>query len=224
MAVESRRSESKLWSTISEIVTQEGLRLFDIEEPQGGSVLRVYISPGSIAVSSAGNLGDASRRGVNVSNGDSVAPEGSAVEELMGDEERHEVIEDQESVDSFESSGRGVGFDDCTRVCRKLLDIDEVEPFIPEGCLLEVSSPGVNRRLRYGDHFAGAVGERVKIKFRTPDGVTRSVVGKLEKFAGDTLTVTVEDRDEVVSCVLTDVKDARVEFLFDDQKKNKKIK
>ena len=55
-------------------------------------------------------------------------------------------------------SGKGVGFEDCTRVCKILLDLDEQESFVPDGCSLEVSSPGVNRRLRWPSHFQGAIG------------------------------------------------------------------
>jgi ribosome maturation factor RimP len=109
----------------------------------------------------------------------------------------------------------GVMFEDCVRVCKKLLDIDEKEPFIPDTCTLEVSSPGVNRRLRLPEHFAGAIGERVRIKYRNPETSAYQVIlGTLRSKSGDTLEVENESKKEVVSIALKEVKEARVDFKF----------
>lgn len=109
----------------------------------------------------------------------------------------------------------GISFEDCVRVSKRLLDIDEQEPFIPENCLLEVSSPGINRRLRRPEHFAGAVGERVKMKFRNVERDTTQVVtGTIESLDGDLLAVRSEEKGELVSLRLSDVKEAKVDFVF----------
>ena len=108
----------------------------------------------------------------------------------------------------------GVSFEDCVRVSKRILDVDEQSGLIPEGCLLEVSSPGVNRRLRRLEHFEGAVGERVRVKFRDADGSYRVVTGSLEAVVGETLTVQVEDQPELITCNVRDVKEARVDFRF----------
>lgn len=189
MTAELHRSESKLWSTIAEVVSEEGLQLFDIDEPQGGSVLRVFVI--------ANNAGEVP----------STVPSNDDVNGT--------------SANGPANGERRVGFDDCVRVSRRLLDIDEAEAFIPEGCLLEVSSPGVNRRLRLPQHFAGAVGERVKIKFRTSEGTSRTVVGVLRSFDENVISIAVEGHDEIASCALMEVRDARVDFLFDEHKKKK---
>jgi ribosome maturation factor RimP len=109
----------------------------------------------------------------------------------------------------------GVMFEDCVRVCKKLLDIDEKEPFIPDTCTLEVSSPGINRRLRLPEHFVGAVGERVRIKYRNPEtNAYQVILGTLRSKSGETLEVENESKKEVVSIQLKEVKEARVDFKF----------
>jgi ribosome maturation factor RimP len=118
--------------------------------------------------------------------------------------------------DSSPSERRGgVSFEDCVRVSKRLLDIDEESAIIPENCLLEVSSPGINRRLRRPEHFAGAVGERVKVKFRVPDeNSPRVVTGTVESFEGEVFKLKSEDKGEVFSVHLSDVKEAKVDFRF----------
>lgn len=56
--------------------------------------------------------------------------------------------------------------DDCSAIARTLLDHPLVDQFIPGDSTLEVSTPGVNRPLKTFEHFIGAVGERVRIKWR----------------------------------------------------------
>ncbi len=125
-----------------------------------------------------------------------------------------EVEAGSEAGASAERRG-GVSFEDCVRVSKRLLDIDEQSAIIPENCLLEVSSPGINRRLRRPEHFAGAVGERVKIKFRVPDSTsTKVVTGTIEALEGELLRLKSEDKGEVFSVRLSDVKDAKVDFRF----------
>ena len=178
------RGSGSLWDAIREVVESEGVQLFDIDLPAQGG--------GSLRVyitkpAAAGPKVEASQTG-----------EG----------------------DSAEGRG-GISFEECVRVSKRLLDIDENEAFIPENCLLEVSSPGINRRLRRPEHFSGAVGERVKVKFRNAEtGATLVVTGIVESVDGDLVSLRSEDnksgdyKGEIVSIRLSDVKEAKVDFVF----------
>jgi ribosome maturation factor RimP len=119
---------------------------------------------------------------------------------------------------SEESSERrsSVTFDDCVRVTKRLLDIDEQNAFVPASCVLEVSSPGVNRTLRLPVHFSGAVGERIRIKFRNADGAYQVVTGLLHSCNDGVLEIGAEDKKqkEKLLVPLNDVKEARVDFKF----------
>jgi ribosome maturation factor RimP len=58
----------------------------------------------------------------------------------------------------------GADLDELARLTREISALlDEVDP-IPDRYTLEVSSPGLERTLRTPRHFAGAIGEKVKIK------------------------------------------------------------
>lgn len=108
-----------------------------------------------------------------------------------------------------------VTFDDCVRVTKRLLDIDEQEAFVPTHCVLEVSSPGINRTLRLPSHFIGAVGERVRLKYRDEQNAYPVVVGTLRSVNDGVLEVeTEEKKKEVLLVKLQDVKEARVDFKF----------
>ena len=119
---------------------------------------------------------------------------------------------------SQESSERrsSVTFDDCVRVTKRLLDIDEQNAFVPASCVLEVSSPGVNRTLRLPVHFSGAVGERIRMKFRNAEGAYQVVTGLLHSCNDGVLEIEAEDKKQKEKLLvrLNDVKEARVDFKF----------
>lgn len=73
----------------------------------------------------------------------------------------------------------GIGIDDITRLARAVSrELDEHDP-IPGRYTLEVSSPGLERRLRTPDHFRGAVGSPVKLKTAPGFDGPRRVAGVL---------------------------------------------
>jgi ribosome maturation factor RimP len=109
----------------------------------------------------------------------------------------------------------GISFEDCVRVSKRLLDIDEQQELIPQNCTLEVSSPGINRTLRLPRHFSRAVGERVRIKFRDPStGATLVMHGHIRGADESSVTVENEAKKGDVVIAFRDVKEARVDFKF----------
>jgi len=121
-----------------------------------------------------------------------------------------------EGSDELPERRSGVTFEDCVRVTKRLLDIDEQSSFVPASCVLEVSSAGVNRMLRLPAHFGGAVGERIRAKFRNAQGSYQVVVGLLQSFADGVLEIEVDEKKatEKLLVPLNDVKEARVDFKF----------
>lgn len=69
-------------------------------------------------------------------------------------------------VDRFDENGQSiVGIDECANVSRGLNLILDVEDIIPGGAYdLEVSTPGLDRRLRKPAHFQKAIGKKVWIQ------------------------------------------------------------
>lgn len=82
----------------------------------------------------------------------------------------------------------GVSIDDCANVSRGLNLRLDVEDAIPGGRYeLEVSSPGLDRKLTQLWHFEGAVGRTVQVRFREEAGTMRTSEGRLVSVEGEQL-------------------------------------
>ncbi len=73
----------------------------------------------------------------------------------------------------------GVSLDDLTRISRQLGDLLDVHGAVPGAYTLEMSSPGVDRRLRRPDHFKRYLGKRVRVRTVIPIEGRRNFVGTL---------------------------------------------
>jgi len=114
--------------------------------------------------------------------------------------------------------GSGIQHTHCAGVSHKILNHAEVEQILPGNTVLEVSSPGVNRKLSRPEHFRGAVGERVKVSFRQEDGKKTSVTGVLKTVDAGALIIEAapEKKKEVehFTIPLSAIVESRVDFLF----------
>lgn len=86
----------------------------------------------------------------------------------------------------------GVTLDDLARVSRQLGDLLDVHDAIPGTYMLEVSSPGINKRLRRADHFNRYVGNKVRVRTVVPLDGRRVFLGTLSAVEGEGITI----RDE----------------------------
>ncbi len=101
----------------------------------------------------------------------------------------------------------GVNLDDCRRVSQDLGTVLEVEDPIPHRYVLEVSSPGLDRRLTTPADFEAAVGKRVRLVTEAPIQGRRNFTGVLVAasplHAGGELTLTLKDESGVEHIVPT---------------------
>lgn len=71
----------------------------------------------------------------------------------------------------FIDKPEGITIDDCVTVSRRMNEILDREDYIADAYTFEVSSPGVERRLRTDEHFRSAVGDLVRLKlYAAKDG------------------------------------------------------
>jgi len=92
----------------------------------------------------------------------------------------------------------GVTIQDCEAVSRavdKLLD--EADP-ISQSYILEVSSPGVERRLVKDEHFTRYAGHDVAVRLIRPVDGARDFVGRLIGKQGDEITILLDGDVEMV--------------------------
>jgi ribosome maturation factor RimP len=92
----------------------------------------------------------------------------------------------------FIDKAGGVTHADCEAVSRELGTILDVEDAVPGGSYtLEVSSPGLDRKLNRPEDFARFVGRRVKLTTHDPIEGDRFFEGRLESFRHGTLVLSL---------------------------------
>ena len=92
----------------------------------------------------------------------------------------------------FIDSSDGVGLGDCEKVSRQISAFLDVEDPIPGHYVLEVSTPGLDRRLTKPEHFQRFTGEDVRVKLRFPLEGRRNYLGALKGVDSDNIEVEVD--------------------------------
>jgi ribosome maturation factor RimP len=89
----------------------------------------------------------------------------------------------------------GVTHEDCANLSREVSTILDVEDVVPGGSyVLEVSSPGLDRKLSRPADFERFNGSRVKLTTRNPVDGNRHFVGRLENFHDGRLTLRLDSQ------------------------------
>ena len=83
----------------------------------------------------------------------------------------------------------GVTHEDCANFSREFGTILDVEDVMPGSYTLEVSSPGLDRKLIKAADFTRFTGTRMKLTTRQPVGNNRHFEGRLESFKDGRLTL-----------------------------------
>lgn len=88
----------------------------------------------------------------------------------------------------------GVTHEDCASLSREVSTILDVEDAVPGGSyVLEVSSPGLDRKLSRPADFERFRGSRVKLTTKDPVNGNRHFEGRLEHFEGGRLTLDLNE-------------------------------
>jgi ribosome maturation factor RimP len=103
----------------------------------------------------------------------------------------------------------GVDLNDCERVSRAAESVlDEKDP-IPAAYVLEVSSPGIERKLKKDSHFARYAGAKVEIRLYSPIAGRKKFTGVLNGLNDGVIGMTDTDghgwsfeRQKISSCKL----------------------
>lgn len=88
----------------------------------------------------------------------------------------------------------GVTHEDCAKLSREVSTIFDVEDAMPGGpYVLEVSSPGLDRKLSRAADFERFQGSRVKLTTKDPVNGNRHFEGRLECFGAGRLTLDLAE-------------------------------
>lgn len=95
----------------------------------------------------------------------------------------------------FIESEQGVQVEDCAKVSQQVGALMDVEEPISGEYTLEVSSPGVDRRLFSLDQFAAYIGEELEVKLRAPFEGRRKFKGVLRGIEDSDVVLLVDDHE-----------------------------
>jgi len=92
----------------------------------------------------------------------------------------------------FVDKPEGITHNDCETISRQVGAILDVEDVVPGSYTLEISSPGVERRLRRPEDFTRFAGNKVRLILREPQDGHKQVSGRLEGIEDRVVTVSPE--------------------------------
>ena len=87
----------------------------------------------------------------------------------------------------------GIDLDDCERVSRAAEAVLDAHDPIPTAYYLEVSSPGVERKLSKPEHFVRYTGHKVALRLYGPIDGRRKYTGQLAGYDNGNISLTEED-------------------------------
>ena len=103
----------------------------------------------------------------------------------------------------------GITLDDCARFSRRLGDLLEMNQTLPRAYVLEVSSPGIERRLRTEQHFRRFQGRTARVELFDAVEGRRKGEGRIVGVTGDAVQLEIAE-DESWTVPVAAIKSARL--------------
>ncbi|EGK5231390.1 ribosome maturation factor RimP [Campylobacter coli] len=99
----------------------------------------------------------------------------------------------------------GVNLDDCAKLSEILSPIFDIEPPVNGEYFLEVSSPGLERKLSKIEHFAKSINELVKITTNEKEKIEAKIIS----VENENITLEKLENQEKTTLKFSDIKKAR---------------
>ena len=116
----------------------------------------------------------------------------------------YDVIYEKEGSENylriFIDKKDGISINDCENVNNSITDILDEKDFIKNSYMLEVSSPGLEKRLRSDEHLKQNIGNKIKIHtFKNePNLKTKEIIGILKDYDNKNITIEIEDSENSI--------------------------
>jgi len=122
------------------------------------------------------------------------------------------VMENEQKIYRvFITHKEGINLDKCAEITRIISPILDLDPPMSGKYALEVSSPGIERKLITLDHFKQSIGENVKVKLLGEESNT-NIKGRLMKVEDKNITVYDKETQDDITFPLAQVLKARTYF------------
>lgn len=100
-------------------------------------------------------------------------------------------------IEIFIDGEKHVSADDCAKVSREIEEQIESLGLIDSSYRLEVSSPGVDRPLKYLKQYPKHINRKFEISYK-PNDETKKLVGKLLRIEGENLIFQSDQKNETI--------------------------
>lgn len=124
--------------------------------------------------------------------------------EIIGNNENNHLI--RIYIDS-----KSLCLNDCSNVSSQIRALLNVEKIFFGKYTLEVSSPGLNRRLFCAKHYEKYIGSLVSITLKKPIENKRNFIGTIDKIVDDKIKLLVNN-DEILSIDLSNISKANLNY------------
>ena len=132
--------------------------------------------------------------------------------------ELYDVIYEKEAQDYylriFIDTPNGISLDDCEKVNDAINPVLDEANYIKDQYFLEVSSPGIERKLRKDKHFEDSIDQEVEVSLYSPikidkeetiekksknnkNNMTKNISGILKSFDENNITIEIEPNKEL---------------------------
>ena len=100
-------------------------------------------------------------------------------------------------IEVFIDSEKGVNTDDCENLSRTLNETIQAEELIKSNYRLDVSSPGVDRPLKFLIQYGKHINRKFEVEFKDGEEI-KKLVGKLSRLEGSRLYFTVQNSESAI--------------------------
>lgn len=106
----------------------------------------------------------------------------------------------------------GVTIDDCVAVTRAVEPQIDEEDYVEEAYILEVSSPGLTRKLKKDKDYEKSIGKLVKLKLYKAVEGGKEFTGRLKEFDEEKIVITLDDDTDIKAFERSNISSARLEY------------
>lgn len=112
----------------------------------------------------------------------------------------------------YADNEEGITIDDCEKISREISSILDKKDPIKENYFLEVSSPGIERKLKTAKHFKTYLGKEIDLSFYKPFNGAKQICCTLVDFENDILKINFEENEYEIP--LSEISLAKLHFDF----------
>ncbi len=111
----------------------------------------------------------------------------------------YDVIYEKEGKDNylriFIDSSKGISLNDCENVNDSITDLLDEKDFIKDAYFLEVSSTGIEKRVRTDEQLAENVGQKIELHLYKAIDKQKEIIGVLKKFDDEKMILEISENE-----------------------------